>query len=161
MSVTTTSTVALLCATTLAGAGLAAGRDPVADLSTLVFLVGLILIGFRLLQVGNVIDNISVPVLTGVKTGVGLTVAADQLPKLLGVPDDSDATGSFEVAGAALRKLGDANGPTVALSAVTIAAVLVPAAGGTPGAGPAGGRGGRDPGGGGVRHRRPGRRGHR
>ena len=50
---TTTSTVALLCATALADAGLAEARDAVADLATLVFLVGAILIGFRLLRRGT------------------------------------------------------------------------------------------------------------
>ena len=36
------------------------------------------------------IDNISEATLTGIKVGVGLTVAAGQLPKLLGIPGDPD-----------------------------------------------------------------------
>src|SRR5262249_14354558 len=81
MSVSTSSTVALLCATTLAGAGLRTGTtDAIPDLSTLVFLVGAILLLFRLLNLGGLIDNISEAVLVGVKAGVGLTVAAKQLP---------------------------------------------------------------------------------
>jgi MFS superfamily sulfate permease-like transporter len=126
MSVSTTSTVALLCATTLAAAGLGTGTvNAIADLTTLVLLVAVVLLVFRVLHLGTLVDNISVSVLTGVKAGVGLTVAADQLPKLLGIAPDPDAGGFFETLGSVLSHLGDANGATVVLSAVTIAGLLL------------------------------------
>jgi sulfate permease, SulP family len=92
MSVSTTSTVAVLTASTLVAAGLVAGSDDViADLSTLVLMVGVILLIARVLHLGNLIENISEAVLVGLKTGVGLTVAVGQLPKLLGITIDPDA----------------------------------------------------------------------
>ncbi len=62
--------------------------------------------------------------MSGIKAGVGLTVAASQLPKLLGVPGDPDATGFFHVLNGVLRQVGDANGATVVLSIVSVAALL-------------------------------------
>lgn len=62
--------------------------------------------------------------MSGIKAGVGSTVAASQLPKLLGVPGDPDATGFFHVLNGVLRQVGDANGATVVLSIVSVAALL-------------------------------------
>ena len=91
LSVSTTSTVALLTGSTLIAAGVAAeGTDPVGDLAMLTLLVGVILLVARLLRLGALIDNISQATLIGIKVGVGLTVAAGQLPKLLGVAGDPD-----------------------------------------------------------------------
>jgi MFS superfamily sulfate permease-like transporter len=86
MSVSTTSTIATLTATTLASAGVAAGsEDAIADLATLTLLVGVVLLAARVVRLGNVVDNISDAVVIGLKVGVGLTVIAGQLPRLLGV----------------------------------------------------------------------------
>ena len=38
----------------------------------------------RLFRLGSLVEQISPATMTGVKTGVGLTVAATQLPTLLG-----------------------------------------------------------------------------
>jgi Sulfate permease family len=112
LSLTTTSTIATLSASTLLGANVAAGS--VRDLITFTLLVGVILIVARVAHLGAFVDNISGAVLTGMKTGVGLTVAASQLPKLLGVSADPDATGFVRMLGSALSHLGDANAATVA-----------------------------------------------
>ena len=94
VSVSTTSTIALLTASTMIGAGIAAGsEDAQTSLMTLTLLVGVILLLARVLKLGSIIENINEATLTGIKVGVGLTVAASQLPKLLGVPSDPDATG--------------------------------------------------------------------
>jgi MFS superfamily sulfate permease-like transporter len=53
--------------------------------ATLSLLVGLILVAASLLRLGFVANFISLPVLTGFKTGIGLVIVLDQLPKLLGV----------------------------------------------------------------------------
>lgn len=125
-SVSTTSTIATLTASTLIGAGIASGSDDAQTaLMTLTLMVGVILIAARVLKLGAIIENISEATLSGIKAGVGLTVAASQLPKLLGVPGDPDATGFFHVLGGVVRQLGDANGATVVLSVVSIAALLV------------------------------------
>ncbi|MDH6282418.1 SulP family inorganic anion transporter [Prescottella agglutinans] len=124
-SVSTTSTIATLTASTLIGAGIAAGSDDAqTSLMTLTLMVGVILVAARVLRLGAVIENISEATMSGIKAGVGLTVAASQLPKLLGVPGDPDATGFVHVLGGVLRQLGDANGATVALSAVSIVGLL-------------------------------------
>ncbi|BAH52447.1 SulP family inorganic anion transporter [Rhodococcus opacus] len=123
-SVSTTSTIATLTASTLIGAGIAAGSDDAqASLMTLTLLVGVILLSARLLRLGAIIENISEATLSGIKAGVGLTVAASQLPKLLGVPSDPDATGFFRLVWSALRQVGDANSATVLLAAGSIAAL--------------------------------------
>ena len=97
VSVSTTSTVAVLTGSTLIAAGVAAeGTDPVGDLAMLTLLVGVILLVARVLQLGNIVDNISEATLIGVKVGVGLTVAAAQLPKLLGIPGDPTADNFVE-----------------------------------------------------------------
>ncbi len=60
LSVSTTSTVATLTASTLLAAGVAAGSDdPARSLASLTLLVGVILLLARLLRLGSVIDNIS------------------------------------------------------------------------------------------------------
>ena len=122
MSVSTTSTIASLTASTMITAGLAADSDdPVATVTTLTLLVGVLLLLARLLHLSNLVDMISEPVLVGVRTGVGLTVAAGQLPHLLGVSADPDATGFFREVGAVLDALPDANGPTLVLGLGTVA----------------------------------------
>ncbi|MFF0498171.1 SulP family inorganic anion transporter [Nocardia aobensis] len=121
-SVSTTSTIATLTASTLVGAGIAAGsEDAQTSLMTLTLMVGVILLLARLARLGAIIENISDATLTGIKIGVGLTVAAGQLPKLLGVPADPAATGFFRVLWSALKHLGSANPATVILAAASIA----------------------------------------
>ena len=86
LSVSTTSTVAVLTGSTLLAANVAAdSSDPARDLAMLTLLVGVILVGAGVLHLGALVDNISEATLTGIKIGVGLTVAAGQLPKLLGI----------------------------------------------------------------------------
>lgn len=91
LSVSTTSTIAVLTASALA----ASGRPPdgmLAAAFTLTTLVGVCLLAMRLLRLGALVEQISPATLTGVKTGVGLTVAVTQLPTLLGltaVPEDA------------------------------------------------------------------------
>ena len=127
MSVSTTSTVATLVASTLLTASIVAKSDddPARDLITLVLLVGGLLMLARALHLGSLIENISAPVTVGVKIGVGLTVAAGQLPTLLGVVADPDADGFFEKIWDAVRQIPDADPTTVLLSAGSIATLLV------------------------------------
>ena len=125
MSVSTTSTVALLTGSTLIAAGVAAeGTDPIGDLAMLTLLVGLILLVARLLRLGALIDNISQATLIGIKVGVGLTVAAGQFPKLLGIDGDPDAESFFAEVAGIVDDLGDVSWTTVAFSAATLAVLL-------------------------------------
>ena len=125
VSVSTTSTVAVLTGSTLIAAGVAAeGTDPVGDLAMLTLLVGVILLVARVLRLGNIVDNISEATLIGVKVGVGLTVAAAQLPKLLGIPGDPTADNFVEDMRAVIDQVGDSSVTTIAFSAGTIAVLL-------------------------------------
>ncbi len=124
-SVTTTSTIATLTPSTMVGAGIAVGSaEAQSELITLTLLVGVVLLVARVLRLGSIVENINQATLVGLKVGVGLTVAAAQLPKLLGVPDNPHATGFFHVVASALRQLGHANVATVVLSVASIVILL-------------------------------------
>jgi high affinity sulfate transporter 1 len=86
LSVSTTTTIAILTATAL---GLAAPNGSGAELipaaATLAMLVGGLLLLAGALRLGFVANFISEPVLTGFKSAIGLVIVVDQIPKLLGI----------------------------------------------------------------------------
>jgi MFS superfamily sulfate permease-like transporter len=67
----------------------------VATATTLTLMVGVMLLAARLLRLGFLVEGVSEVVLIGLKIGVGLSIAASQLPKLLGIPPPS-TSGSFQ-----------------------------------------------------------------
>ena len=123
MSVSTTSTIATLTATTLVAAGVAAGS--IEDLTTLTFLAGMVLLLARILHLGSLVENISDATTVGLKVGVGLVVAASQLPKLLGIPADPDADTFFAELRGVYRQLDEISWTTVTFSVGTIVGLLV------------------------------------
>lgn len=126
MSVSTTSTIATLTATTLVSAGVAAGSDDaIASLMMLTLLVGVILLIARLCRLGSLVENISGATVLGLKIGVGATVAVGQLPKLLGESYNFSGHGFLKSLGAVAQAFGSANWPTIALSAGSIVVMLV------------------------------------
>lgn len=126
MSVSTTSTIATLSATTLVAAGVTAeSDDPVPALMALTLLVGAILLLARLLRLGGVVEYISKPTIIGVQVGVGATVAVGQLPKLLGEGGEPSAEGFIRSIVAAVEALPGMNLPTVLLSIGSIAALVL------------------------------------
>ena len=86
LSVSTTATIAMLTATELA---LAVPDGDATQLlaasATLALLVGAMLLMASVLRFGFVANFISEPVLTGFKSGIGLVIVVDQIPKLLGI----------------------------------------------------------------------------
>jgi sulfate permease, SulP family len=86
LSVSTTTTIAILSATAL---GVAApngsGAELIAAAATLAMLVGVLLLLAGALRLGFVANFISEPVLTGFKSAIGLVIVVDQIPKLLGI----------------------------------------------------------------------------
>jgi high affinity sulfate transporter 1 len=86
LSVSTTTTIAILSAAALgqAAPGGSAGELIVAS-ATLAVLVGLILALASAARLGFIANFISEPVLTGFKSGIGVVIVVDQLPKLLGI----------------------------------------------------------------------------
>ena len=129
MSVSTTSTIATLTATTLVSAGVAASADSADDalgsLMMLTLLVGAILLLCRLFTLGSLVENISGATLLGMKIGVGATVAVGQLPKLLGETYNFSGHGFIRSLVAVGEAFGSVNGPTLVLSAASIATLLV------------------------------------
>jgi SulP family sulfate permease len=121
LSVSTTTTIAILTATELTevvpnadSAGLFRAT------AMLTLLVGTILILASLLRLGFVANFISEPVLVGFKAGIGLVIVLDQVPKILGI---HFAKGSFLHNLHAIAKgFPEASMPTVA---VGIAMLLV------------------------------------
>ncbi|MFT3849949.1 MAG: SulP family inorganic anion transporter [Propionivibrio sp.] len=86
LSVSSTTTLAILTGTQL---GLVVpDGDParlITATATLTALAGTMLLLARLLRLGFIANFISAPVLIGFKAGIGLTIALDQAPKLLGL----------------------------------------------------------------------------
>ncbi|NQX33656.1 SulP family inorganic anion transporter [Herbiconiux sp. VKM Ac-2851] len=130
MSVSTTSTIATLTATTLIAAGVAADSDSdsadiPADLITLTLLVGVILLVARLLKLGSVVEVINRPTLIGIQIGVGATVAVGQLPKLLGEQGEPTGQGFIRSLVAVAEAIPLANPSTIVLGVASIAVLLV------------------------------------
>jgi sulfate permease, SulP family len=125
MSVSSTSTIATLTATTLVSAGVAADSpDPPADLITLTLMVGLILLAMRVLKLGSLVEAINKPTIIGIQVGVGATVAVGQLPKLLGETSQFTGHGFLRSLKAVGEALDEANLATIALSVASILALV-------------------------------------
>ena len=123
LSVSTTTTIAILTAAELGRAAPDgdAGRLIVVA-ATLSVLVGVLLIAASLLRLGFVANFISDPVLTGFKSGIGIVIVVDQLPKLLGVHFAKE--GFFRDLIALAQQLPETSLPTLLLG-VSLLALLV------------------------------------
>lgn len=127
LSVSTTSTIAVLTASALATSG-GARRDPddlLGAAFTLTAVVGVCLLAMRLLRLGSLVEQISPATLTGVKTGVGLTVAVAQLPTLLGLAAPAGDPGFFGALGGVLSTLSTTHALTAVVSVVAVGTLLV------------------------------------
>lgn len=93
LSVTTTSTIAIMTAAEVAALNQgAAASGPIAVGATLAFLVGVFLLAARILRLGFIANFISKPVLVGFEAGIGMVIAVSQLKSLLGVHLTSKTT---------------------------------------------------------------------
>jgi high affinity sulfate transporter 1 len=119
LSVSTTTTIAILTAAEL---GRAAPAGDVGSLlaaaATLATLVGVLLVAASALRLGFVANFISEPVLTGFKSGIGLVIVVDQVPKLLGV--HFEKTGFFRDLWALVQQVPETSAPTLVLGAVLL-----------------------------------------
>ena len=118
LSVSTTTTLAILVAANLARVG---SDDPnvlISATATLTLLVGVILVAASVLRLGFVADFISEPVLIGFKAGIGLVIVVDQIPKLLGAHFDKG--GFFHNVVETIRAIPHASLPTLAVGVGTI-----------------------------------------
>ncbi|MFD7307923.1 SulP family inorganic anion transporter [Promicromonospora sp. NPDC059942] len=124
LSVSTTSTIAVLTASALAGAG-TAPDDLLGAAFTLTALVGVCLLVMRLLRLGSLVEQISPATLTGVKAGVGLTVAVTQLPTLLGLTVPDRDAGFFGKLADVVAALPTTQALTAIFSVLAVATLLV------------------------------------
>ncbi len=124
LSVSTTTTIAILGATAL-GAAVQAhpGLSPVTATATLTILVGALLLAARLFRLGFVANFISDPVLTGFKAGIGFVIVVDQFPKLLGI--HIDKAGFFRDVVAIAQHVPSTSIATLAVAVGTFAVIGV------------------------------------
>jgi MFS superfamily sulfate permease-like transporter len=123
LSVSTTTPIAILCATAI-GEALRndPGLDPLTAAATLSVLVGLMLIGARVLRMGFLANFISEPVLTGFKAGVGFVIVVDQLPKLLGIHITKE--GFFRDVASIVAHVPELSLNTLAVAVATLAVIF-------------------------------------
>jgi SulP family sulfate permease len=120
------STLAALTGVTVAPLAMVGGQvDParyVALAAALALAMGVMLFLAGALRLGFMADFFGKPVLLGYINGVALIVIASQLGKLLGI--SVGVNDFFAVVWKVLSALGDANGPTVLLSAGLLGAAI-------------------------------------
>jgi SulP family sulfate permease len=123
LSVSTTSTLAILTAAALTRAVPAAdAAQLLVAASTLALLVGGFLIAAGVLRLGFVANFISDPILTGFKAGVAIVILFGQVPKLLGVHIEGDHF--FRSIFSTLQHVPDTNITTLTVSVVTLGILL-------------------------------------
>jgi len=124
LSVSTTTTIAILAAAELGQ--VVPNGDTAALLvagATLAMLVGAMLVLASVLRFGFVANFISEPVLTGFKSGIGLVIIVDQIPKLLGV--NIDKAGFFRDILSIVQHLPQTSIATIVLALVLLGLMFV------------------------------------
>lgn len=124
LSVTTTSTIAILVAGVISQ--VAPNADPGTQMqvaATLALLVGVFLLLAGVLRFGVIANFISEPVLIGFKAGIGLVIVLDQVPKLLGI--HIAKAGFFQDIWSIAMHLPEAFTPTVILAVAMLAFMLL------------------------------------
>jgi high affinity sulfate transporter 1 len=123
LSVSTTTTIAILTASALALAVPGGGPAELAvAAATLSVMVGMVLVLANVLRLGFVANFISEPVLAGFKSGIGLVIVVDQLPKLLGI--HFEKAGFFRDLLALVQHLPQSSIVTVLLSVGIVALIF-------------------------------------
>jgi sulfate permease, SulP family len=122
LSVSTTTTIAVLTGSALATVGHGSGVDPLVVAATLAVMVGLVLLAAAVLRLGFVANFISAPVLVGFKSGIGCVIVVDQLPKLLGL--HIEKTGFLRDTLAILAHLPQTSLVTLAVSAAIVVLIF-------------------------------------
>jgi len=121
LSVSTTTTLAILTGAELGRVAPGGGAELITASATLAVLVGVLLLLASAIRLGFVANFISEPVLTGFKSGIGLVIVVDQIPKLLGI--HIDKAGFFRDLLAIIRHVPETSVATLVL-AVSILALI-------------------------------------
>ena len=122
LSVSTTTTIAILSGSALGTVAHGAAVNLPVAAATLAVMVGLVLLAAWVLRLGFVANFISEPVLVGFKSGIGLVIVVDQLPKLLGL--HVEKTAFFRDMLAILAHLPETSLVTLAVSAVIVGLIF-------------------------------------
>jgi high affinity sulfate transporter 1 len=122
LSVSTTTTIAILTGAELARVAPGGGADLIPASATLAVLVGALLLLASALRLGFVANFISEPVLTGFKSGIGLVIVVDQIPKLLGI--HIEKAGFFRDLLSILRHVPETSIPTLVLALLMLALIF-------------------------------------
>jgi sulfate permease, SulP family len=124
LSVSSTSTISLLVASSLALAVQSENpNDFIVPAATLAFMVGVFLLLAAFLRFGFIANFISLPVLTGFKAGIGVVIVVGELNKVLGLSVPKGPV--FRTLFATLKDLGQIHWPTFAVALATLAILLV------------------------------------
>jgi SulP family sulfate permease len=123
LSVSTTSTIAVLVAAAVASAAPAATPAQATLIaSTLALMVGAMLCAGWAASLGFVANFISQPVLVGFKAGIGLIIVVDQLPKLAGI--HFEKAGFFRDLGSLSLHAAEFSAPTLAVGVAALVIVM-------------------------------------
>ncbi len=122
LSVSTTTTIAILTGAELGRVAPGGGADLITASATLAVLVGVLLLLAWALRLGFVANFISDPVLTGFKSGIGLVIVVDQIPKLLGI--HIDKAGFFRDVVSIARQLPATSVATLVLAVLMLGLIF-------------------------------------
>ncbi|SOY70421.1 conserved membrane protein of unknown function (plasmid) [Cupriavidus taiwanensis] len=123
LSVSCTSTIAILTAHQLALASAGKGAEALPPIAaTLALMTGAFLLLAGVARLGFIANFISDPVLSGFKSGIGLVIVLSQLPKMLGV--HVHMTEFFRNILSIVEHLPQTHLPTLLLSVATLALLL-------------------------------------
>ena len=124
LSVTTTTTIAILTAQELSAAAPSGdSASLIKATAALTLLVGIILIVASVLRLGFVANFISEPVLIGFKAAIGVVIVVDQIPKILGI--HIARSGFFRDIFSIFQHLGDVSVATLAFGVSTIVLLVL------------------------------------
>jgi SulP family sulfate permease len=123
LSVSTTTTIAILTGAELGRVAPGGGPELVTASATLAVLVGVLLLLASAIRLGFVANFISEPVLTGFKSGIGLVIVVDQIPKLLGL--HIDKAGFFRDILSIVRYLPETSLATLVLAVLMLVLIFL------------------------------------
>lgn len=124
LSVSATSTIAMLTATTLSGVSQSSNPyDYIVPAATLAFLTGIFLVLAGILRMGFLANLISLPVLTGFKAGIGVVIFVGQLGKVIGIPIEKGPI--LQTILTLLKSLDQINWPTLGIAIVTVGIMVL------------------------------------
>lgn len=117
------STVAIMAAATVAPLAAAQSEHYVVLMAVLSLLVGALYVTLGLLRMGFIARFFAKPVLDGFIVGLGIYIAVNQLPKIVGI--EKGAGNTIRQLGHVVTEVGSWNWPTVAVGATGLAALFV------------------------------------